>query len=367
MDNNLNNGFGEVVGVIQKAQGDQKYLFGTIRSDKVKNVTFVPVIETGHKTCLNEKVENGYQRPGSLFRMRAFARFLKDHPNSVVPPVLLSGRGNWQFEPSEHEKNSGRLVIQDQAAIVDGQHRLGGFVHLYESDGEVRDISFILLPDLTVEQETKEFVVVNDRQKGVPKPLTAYLEATDDAQVAWGLNEETNGPFTERITRTNLKPTHLFKLHSVGKQVKRLFSLGALQDLSIDQKIEFMSRFWIIIADQLDEQWSDIEKLDDPTIKGSKRGAFRYKLLELTGLVAWAYAGAQIFFHSYSEEKGMHWDYVIRLVKAASQIDWDKNGKYDGRTGEAGGRVMSEEMIRLVAEEATGLLSGEETIEDSEI
>ena len=363
---NKSNGFGEIVGVVQKTQGDQKYLFGTIRSDKVKNVTFVPVIEIGHKTCLNEKVENGYQRPGSLFRMRTFAKFLKDHPNSVVPPVLLSGRGNWQFESSEHEHNSGRLVIRDQAAIVDGQHRIGGFVHLYESEGEVHNISFILLPDLTVEQEKKEFVVVNDTQKGVPKPLTAYLEATDDAQVAWGLNEETNGPFTGRITKTNLKPTHLFALHSVAKQVKRLFSLGAVQDLDIDTKIEFMSEFWRIIADQLDEQWLDIDKLDDSNIKGSRRRAFSYKLLELTGLIAWAHTGAQIFFHSYSEEKGMHWDYVKRLVKAASEIDWSKEGKYVGRTGEAGGRVMSEEMLRLVAEEVTGILPDGETTEASE-
>ena len=26
----------------------------------------------------------------------------------------------------------GKLIIQDKAAVVDGQHRLGGFVHLYE-------------------------------------------------------------------------------------------------------------------------------------------------------------------------------------------------------------------------------------------
>ena len=366
MDNNLN-GFGEVVGVVQKSQGNQKYIFGTIRSDKVKNVTFVPVNELSPKTCLNEVVDDGYQRPGSLFRMRTFAKFLKKYPNRVVPPILLSGRGRWQFEPSKQEQNTGRLIIQGQAAIVDGQHRLGGFVHLYESEGEVRDISFILLPDLTVEQETKEFVDVNDNQKGVPKPLTAYLEATDDAQIAWGLNEETNGPFTGRITKTTLKPTHLFALHSVAKQVKRLFSSGAVQELGIDQKIEFMSEFWRIIADQLDEQWSDIEKLDDPNIKGSRRRAFNYKLLELTGLIAWAHTGAQIFYQSYSSEKGMHWDHVKRLVKAASDIDWSKDGKYAGRTGEAGGRIMSEEMLRLVAEETTGLLSGEGTIEDSEV
>ena len=142
-------GVGEITGVIEKTQGEQKYLFGTIRSDKIKNVTFVPVIESSPKTYLNEITEDGYQRPGSLSRMRAFAKFLKDNPNSVVPPVLLSGRGAWKWQPRGQGQDSGRLIIQDKAAVVDGQHRLGGFVFLYEDSGDVREISFILLPNLT--------------------------------------------------------------------------------------------------------------------------------------------------------------------------------------------------------------------------
>lgn len=350
--NNKINGIGEIKGVIQKTQGDQKYIFGTIPSDKVKNVTFVPVIEPSSKTCLNEVVEDGYQRPGSLSRMRAFARFLKENPNSVVPPILLSGRGNWQFEPGGHEQDSGQLIIRAQAAIVDGQHRVGGFVNLYESEDDVRDISFILLPNLTLEQEKQEFVVVNNSQKGVPKALTEYLGDTDEAQVGWGLNEESDSPFKGRITRTSMQRTHLFRLNSVAKQVKRLFSVGVVQDLDVSQKIEFMSRFWTIIADQLYEEWSDLEKIDNPEIKGSPRNAFKYKLLELTGLIAWAYTGAHIFSRSYSEEMGMNWDNVKRLVEAASGIDWRKDGEYKGMTGEFGGKAMSDEMIRMLPPES---------------
>lgn len=348
--NNDTTVFGEITGVIQKTQGDQKYIFGTIPSDKVKNVTFVPVIESSRKTCLNETIEDGYQRPGSLTRMRAFAKFLKENPNSIVPPVLLSGRGKWKFEPASQAQDSGKLTIQERAAILDGQHRLGGFVHLYESEEDIRDISFILLPDLTREQETKEFITVNNTQKGVPKPLTAYLEGTEEAQIGWELNERPDSPFKGRITKTTLQRTHLFALHSVAKQVTRLFALGAVQDLDIDQKVEFMSEFWTVIADQLSEEWSDIEKLDDSETRG--RRDFGYKLLELTGLIAWSYTGAQIFSRSYSEEVGMNWDNVRRLVQAASGIDWHKNGEYEGRTGEAGGKVMSGDMIRLLPPES---------------
>ena len=344
-----NEPIGEITGVIEKSQGNQRYIFGTIKSDKIKGVTFVPVIQKSRKTPLNEIVEGGYQRPGSLLRMRAFAKFLGENPDSVVPPILISGRGNWQFHPRENEQSSGHIVIQDKAAIVDGQHRVGGFVYLYESEDDVRDVSFILLPDLTTDDETREFVVVNNSQKGVPKPLTAYLEDSEDAQIAWGLNEESDSPFKGKITRTTMERSKLFALHSVAKQVNRLFSLGEVQDLDVNQKIEFMSRFWTIIGDHLDEKWSDIEKLD----AGGARRDFEHKLLELTGLIAWAYTGAQIFLRSYSEETGMNWDNVKRLVEAASEIDWAKNGEYAGRTGEAGGKIMADDMIRLLPPEST--------------
>ena len=340
---------GEITGVIEKTQGTQKYLFGTITSDKIKNVTFVPVIEPSRKTPLNEIEEGGYQRPGSLYRMRAFARFLKENPNSIVPPVLLSGRGNWQFQHGEHGQDSGQLLIEGQAVVVDGQHRLGGFVILYESEGDVRDISFLLLPNLTEEKEKQEFLTINNSQKGVPRALTEYLEETDDGQVAWGLNEDADSPFKGKITRTTIQPNQLFSLHSVARQVRQLFLLGDVQDLDVDRKIEYMSRFWTIIADQLEEEWSDIEKLEGPEVVG--RRGFNHKLLELTGLIAWAHTGAQIFSRSYSEEMGMNWDNVKRLVKAASGIDWRKDGQYEGRTGEAGGTVMANNMTRFLPPE----------------
>ena len=316
--------FGEIPRVVKKSQGDREYFFGTIGSDKIKNVTFVPVNEKSRSTYLNEDIEKGYQRPGSHTRMRAFAKFLKENPNSIIPPVLLSGRGNWEFEHGGQDENIGKLIIQDRAAIIDGQHRLGGFVYLYDSENIVCDISFILLPDLTIEQETGEFIVVNNTQKGVPKPLTAYLGGTDDVQIAWGLNEESDSPFKNKITKTTLQRTHLFALHSVAKQVKRLFSIGEVQDLDIHEKVEYMSKFWTIIADQLPQEWSDIEKLDNSETRG--RSDFQFKLLELTGLIAWAHTGALIFARSYGDAIGMNWDNVERLVEALFRNRLEEKG-----------------------------------------
>lgn len=340
---------GIIENVIRKGNTARPYIFGTISSDKVKNITFVPVIEFSRKTYVNEETSDGYQRPGSSSRMRAFSRFLRENPESVVPPVLLSGREDWDFEMVDTTTGLGRLHLLGQAAVIDGQHRLGGFVHLYEEENEVRDVSFILLPDLTIEEETKEFVVVNNSQKGVPRPLTAFLDDSEEAQIAWALNEDSDGPFGGRITRTSMQRTHLFALHSVAKQIVRMFSLGTIQDAEIAAKIDYMSRFWTIVADVMEEEWSDIEKLDDHLFRG--RRDFEYKLLELTGLIAWSYVGAHILHRSYTADVGVNWDNVRRLVDVVRGIDWAKEGDYAGRTGEAGGRVMGNEMIKLLPAE----------------
>src|SRR4051812_46101158 len=101
----------------------REYFFGSIPSDKVKMLTFVPVIEASAKTYLEERADaggdgdgEGYQRPGSTTRMNLFARYLGDHPLSVVPPVVISGRGEWRFEGSG---DVGIVSVYDSAAIID--------------------------------------------------------------------------------------------------------------------------------------------------------------------------------------------------------------------------------------------------------
>ncbi|MBE7502151.1 MAG: hypothetical protein HS113_18005 [Verrucomicrobiales bacterium] len=133
-------------------------------------------------------------------------------------------------------------------------------------------------------------------------------------------------------------------MHSVAKQIERLFNHGKLQNLDDDKKLEILIRYWTIIEEENEEAWSDIKKLDDPDAKGRKD--FQYKLLELTGWIAWSLIGYEILGRSYVEGCGMHWDNVRNLVKAASQIDWRKDGQYAHATGEVGGPIIFRDMQR---------------------
>ena len=156
---------------VQSDGAKRDYYFGSIPSDQAKMLTFVPVNELSEQSFLEERVEEGSRRPGSATRMGQFGDFLRENPLSVVPPVVLSGRGKWVFEGDD----LGLLRVHESAAIVDGQHRVGGFVRNWEKYQEVTDIDFILLPDLALELETREFLTINTTQKNVVASLTDFL------------------------------------------------------------------------------------------------------------------------------------------------------------------------------------------------
>src|SRR5262249_51241632 len=156
-----------------------------------------------------------------------------------------------------------------------------------------------------------------------------YLEGRPEAQMGWALNTEEDSPFKGRISRVpGLDRRHLFALHSVAKGIERTFNHGKFADLDEDTKLEYLIRYWTIIADELEDEWSDIQKLDDPATKG--RRDFEYKLLELTGFVAWSLMGPQLLAPSFTPGIGMNWDHVKELVKTCGHIDWRKDGQYGG-------------------------------------
>ena len=133
---------GKIDYVIRRTAGDLVYFIGSLPTDKIKLATFVPAIEESETFLENEANEDYYQRPGKKSRMNKIKKYFQDNPNRLVPPVILSGRGEWVYS-EQGEGPIGSLTMQDRAAIIDGQHRVGGLVALYEDTGEVREVDFV--------------------------------------------------------------------------------------------------------------------------------------------------------------------------------------------------------------------------------
>jgi hypothetical protein len=71
-----------------------------------------------------------------------------------------------------------------------------------------------------------------------------FIEGEDEAQIAWLLNTEEDSPFTGLISRGTVERNQLFALHSVAKEIKRLFSVGPVADLDVQTKAEFAGQFF---------------------------------------------------------------------------------------------------------------------------
>ena len=329
---------GEIKNVIKRTVGKHTYYFGTISSDKAKIATFVPVIEPSD-TYLNQDTTDGYQRPGIKSRMNKFKRYLQANPDRLIPPVILSARGSWKFSG---DGPVGTLSLDCKAAIIDGQHRMGGIVAQYEEDEEPKLIDFICFANLSLEDEKHEFITINGEQKGVPKALNTFLQGEEEAELAWALNEDDDSPLKGKIFRTKGDQFTYYALHSIAKNIKRTFDHGTFADLDFDDKLEALIRLWKSIAKHNAEAWSDM--------KLAKRDQ-KMKLAELTGNIAWSIVAPQILMKGWTPAaQEFNFETIDKVIAYMSEdIDWSKDGEYRGMTGEVGGRRIAHQLESILA------------------
>jgi len=280
--------------------------------------------------------------------MRAFARFLESHPISVVPPVILSTRGTWDFNAQDNLENFGSIEVFEPAAVMDGQHRLGGYVTKFENDGISMPINFIAIDDLTIDSEMREFAIINSSQNRVSPSLIAAIGVLagddEDAWIAMQIDEREDSPFHRKIGHQKTGPEHLFNLAMVTKNVQRTFNHGGFAEAEPEDKVEFFIRYWEAIKSHHPDEWADIDVT---------RRNMQYKLLEGTGFIAWSHVASQILSQSLdTSTNSLVEEHLEDLIsRVAGRIDWNKEGKYAGRTGEVGGGVIRRDIERCLAGE----------------
>ena len=275
--------------IIQNAikfnQGGRTFYLGWLSLKDIRDSVFVPTKKTVlprnvERTPLEEREEDGYQRNAQISRQRVISRYYEENPNAIIPPVLLSDRGNWSF--SETDKT---ITINQKASIVDGQHRLGGLSLLFEKDsekfGELK-LPFNCVAGLTVENEKDEFLKINNTQKGVSGQHSAWIspEIWFNA-CALKLNDE--GPFRERIVVQRREPWQLqWNLHSIAKGIKDTIGIGARNDPALDYwKFEndedrkdkvpgILIDYWNCITEIFYMEYADLDMLPNPHEEISK-------------------------------------------------------------------------------------------------
>lgn len=326
----------------KRTVGDNTYYVGSIRNDVVDQFIEVLVIESTPGNYVHERAD-GYQRPANARRQRVIAQYLSDHPNDVVPPVILNGAGQWEFTSLGGNDAIGELTLNGRAHVIDGQHRLGGFISLWKDLQQTRDIDFVVYDNLDQDREAIVFQTINDTQVGVPKAIGVYntLDEEDSNYIAWELNLDEQSPYYGKISRTGKRTAEqILNLNSVATHVKKTFSHPTLENLSREHKFELLCRYWQIIYETNPDPW---DELSEPARNRTS------KMLELTGFIAWSQAGRSILGRCFNEEfNSMDWEAVALLVNRANKLDWRKTGQFQGLTGTVGGSHIFRVMERLI-------------------
>jgi len=295
------------------------YYLGTITPSEIKSLTFVPVVtEAASQGDTSEglkEVPGGYQRSGETKRMEKIKEFIIHRPSCLIPPVLLSARGHWKFTPSSASKSFGSIQAEDLAAIIDGQHRLGGLLKLASDENideelKQRPIPFMAVDNMDIAIEKQEFVDINGNQKGVKKSLLVYLEREDNfsAMVALAMMEDEESVFKGRIDTQKKHDWTIFLFGAAKECVDLMFSKNFTAPKSFDPyldkevraaSIEFVLRYWRTVKDVMPEFWGDMEKMPNIGVRKSKdkpgTSDFDYRLLEETGIRAISKLAAKLF------------------------------------------------------------------------
>lgn len=272
--------------------------------------------------------------------MEAIKAFVLERQNCVIPPVLLCARGAWDFVPATAKASYGKLVARDLAAIIDGQHRLGGLwrAALDPEKGQAvksRLIPFMAIDNMSVEQERQEFVDINDNQKGVKKSLLVYLGRDENfsGQAAYALMEDEESVFKGRIHIERRNDDILVLFGAISECVNLTFSrtLGSVkhfdptrEDAIRELAIQHLLMYWKAVKTAFPAQWQDMEKL--PPVGQARSAAhqgaraFEWRLLEETGIRAFSRLGSDLFSLNWAAGiQTPSWDSVADLLEKLSK------------------------------------------------
>ena len=329
----------------------QEYFVGQLSSSVAFEATFVPVIGEEANRIRRPRIylqetNDGYQRAGSYLRMESFARYMAENELRFTPAVVLSGRNHWKFD-----EESQTITVTEPAAIIDGQHRLGGYIAAYQNDGFDRLVDFVVM-NVSDDEERQLFLDINSNAKSVPTGIVSVLGRTTGSLVAEELNSNPDSIFRGRFFISQKSPASLFNIASVAKEVGNTFEHGVFEDIrdNVDLMFAFIAGYWEIIATAFPNEWQDIDK---------KSADKQFKLLELTGLIAFSSAASQILVPAFNTEKmSMDFNLVEEIVnyiaqatddKGNKELDLSKTGMFEGMTGNYGAGRINARIQQIVA------------------
>lgn len=140
-------------------QGDHRFYSLTLPSELLAATCFVIARE--------EDPIKGFQRELDEKRAREIAAYIDSGLGTIPSAIILSAQPDAELEYNSSRKSLSFNSIRKAFLIIDGQHRVFGFM-LAEKAFRV---PVIIYAGLSRRDETRLFIDINSKQKGVPAEL----------------------------------------------------------------------------------------------------------------------------------------------------------------------------------------------------
>jgi len=186
--------------------------------------TVLPVAFVNHRDLRDPNSAPSYQRLMLRQRLKDIAGFLQNggfFPNSVILNFKHKPGFNIIKPQDDHGVTAGELILPDKyksAYIIDGQHRLYGYMERNDGDPEPH-LPFLAFENISITEETQIFSDINSKQKSVSKKLLdeitgeIKLESPDKRQQMRAvaartfdlMRDDDDGPLGDKIAGAEIK------------------------------------------------------------------------------------------------------------------------------------------------------------------
>ena len=140
-------------------QGDHKFYSLTLPSELLAETCYVVDRE--------EDPIDGFQRELDEKRAKEIAAYIDSGLGTIPSSIVLSAQENADLKYEARKKSISFNDMRNAFLIIDGQHRVYGFMHAKKAFR----VPVIIYSGLSKRDETRLFIDINSKQKGVPPEL----------------------------------------------------------------------------------------------------------------------------------------------------------------------------------------------------
>lgn len=265
-----------------------------------------------HTPWRNARTKEGYQRKPAQSRIAKLMNELRKKKVDIPTAILLNASHN-SWRDALGDENHDRCLsldlnkYQGQFSVVDGQHRVLAFEHLYSEDKERYGdfkLQFVMMLGASENQELEQFYIVNSTAKSVKTDLAYDLlkqRAEHDGQImtdlirsgqdwkveAQGITEwmaDESDIWRRRIRLANEDRGHTtIPSASFVTSLQKFLTYPFVKNLSEQKKIQILDAYWVGVRAAMVEPF---RKPDDYTLmKGIGVWAMHYILPEVTEII----------------------------------------------------------------------------------